>query len=268
MVSLAGKVILITGASSGIGAASAVAFGRAGAHTVVAARRLDRLQNLAGQIESLGTGAQALPVAADLSRLSDIVQMVETARDRFGRIDVLLNNAGFGRLGWLESLDPQADIENQLAVNLLATIQTTRQVLPLMLEQRSGHIINMSSVAGLIGPPTYTVYAASKFALRGFSEALRREVAPFGIHVSVIYPGGVATEFGAKAGIQRRTRITTPDWLRLSPDDVGRAVVGLARRPRRSLVIPSVARVAVYANLLAPWLVDWIVVKALRVANR
>ncbi len=117
----------------------------------------------------------------------------------------LLNNAGFGHLGWLEDLDPVHDIQAQLQVNLVAVIQMAREVLPHMIERRSGHIINMASVAGLVASPTYSVYAASKFGMRGFSEALRREVGVFGIHVSALYPGGVRTEFKEHTGAQRKT---------------------------------------------------------------
>jgi len=257
MTDIAGKVVVVTGASSGIGEATAREFGRAGAKVVLAARRLDRLEALARDIEGLGSGAAALPVAADLGRQEDIAALVSQAQERFGRIDVLFNNAGFGRLDWLENLDPVKDITAQLNVNVLGVIQTTRQVLPLMIAQRGGHVINMASVAGLVGTPTYTIYAACKFAVRGFSEALRREVAPWGIRVSVIYPGGVATEFGSHAGIKRKTKATTPAWMRLTAEDVGRAVVGLVRRPRAGLIITWPFRFSVLLNNLLPGLVDW-----------
>ena len=263
-----GKVVVITGASSGIGAATARAFGRAGAKLVLAARRLDRLQALSGEIQALGTGAEALALAADLGRQADIERMVAAAQERFGRVDVLFNNAGFGRLDWLEKLDPAQDIESQLAVNVLGLVQTTRLVLPGMMAQRSGHIINMASVAGLVATPTYSIYAASKFAVRGFSEALRREAAPWGIRVSAIYPGAVATEFAEHAGIGRKTRMTSPAWLLLTADEVAEAVVGLVRRPRASLVMPWPLRLAYYVNTLAPWLVDWATIQRFTIPER
>ena len=265
---MGGKVVIITGASSGIGEATARAFGRAGARMVLAARRLDRLEALAAEIEALGGGAQALAVSADLGQLADIQEMVRRARDRFGRVDVLFNNAGLGRFDWLEQLDPADDIAAQVVVNLLGVMQTTRQVLPLMIAQRSGHIVNMASVAGLVGTPTYSIYAASKFGVRGFSEALRREVAPWGIRVSAIYPGGVTTEFGSRARIKRRTGVTTPGWLELSPEDVARGVLGLVRRPRPSLIMPWAFRLAAYGNQLFPWLVDWAVVNWFSIPER
>jgi short-subunit dehydrogenase len=268
MDAVSGKVVVVTGASSGIGEATARAFGRAGGKVVLAARRLERLETVAAEIRAQDGGGEALVVAADLSRLADINNLMDQTLARFGRIDVLFNNAGFGRLDWLEDLDPVKDIEAQLAVNVLGVIQTTRLALPVMIRQRGGHIINMASVAGLVGTPTYTIYAAGKFAVRGFSEALRREAAPWGIRVSVIYPGGVATEFGAHARIKRKTKATTPAWMRLTPEDVARAVVGLVRRPRAGLVIPWPFRVSAWLNALLPGLVDWTTIRGFTVPER
>jgi NADP-dependent 3-hydroxy acid dehydrogenase YdfG len=237
MASLTGKVVIITGASSGFGAAAATLFARQGCMTVLAARRLDRLEALAQQIRS--AGGQALPVAMDVSQPPQIDAMVQSALAAYGRIDILFNNAGFGRLDRLEALDPVKDIQAQITVDLLGAIWTARAVLPHMYKRRSGHIINMCSIAGWIAPPLYSVYSAGKFGMRGFSEALRRESAPFGVKVSVIYPSGASTEFGAHVGASAAKRqFKTPSWLRLSADDVARSVVGVARRPRRQLVTP------------------------------
>lgn len=266
MDGLKGKVVLVTGASSGIGEATARAFGAAGCRTALAARRLERLQAVADEIGA--SGGEALPVAADLSRLEDIAGLVQQVLDRYGRIDVLFNNAGAGGIGWLENLDPQKDIAGQFAVNVLGVVQTTRQVLPIMIRQKSGHIINMASMAALAGTPTYTIYAACKFAVRGFSEALRREVAPWRIKVSVIYPGGVSTEFGTHAGIKRKTKVSTPKWLVRKPEDVARAVVGLARRPRANLIYPWPWAVSAAVNQLFPWIVDATTVRGFTIPER
>jgi len=260
------SVVIITGASSGIGEASARVLGQAGAKVVLAARRLDKLEAIAKELQA--AGAEALPVAADLSQLPDIQNLIQQTLSKFGRVDVLFNNAGFGRLDWLENLDPVKDIEAQYMVNVLGVVQATRQVLPIMIKQKAGHIINMASVAGWVGTPTYTIYASCKFAVRGFSEALRREVAPWGIRVSVLYPGGVATEFEAHAGIQRKTKITTPKWMVLTPEAVGRAVVDLIQRPRADLILPWPFRFTVWLNQVFPWLVDWGTVNRFTVPER
>lgn len=266
MGDLKGKVVLVTGASSGIGEATARAFGADGCRVVLAARRLDRLQAVAAELEA--AGRESLAVACDVSHLEHIRSLVHQVVERFGRIDILFNNAGFGRIDWLENLDPEEDIAAQIAVNVLGVVQTTRQILPLMIRQKAGHIINMASVAGLVAAPTYTVYAACKFAVRGFSEALRREAAPWGIRVSVVYPGGVATDFGVHAGIKRKTKVSTPKWLVLKPEDVARAVVGLARRPKASLVRPWPFALSALANQLFPWLVDASTVRGFTIPER
>ena len=237
MAALTGKVVIVTGASSGFGAAAAKLFAKDGCKVILAARRLDRLQEMAKEIRD--EGGYALPVAMDVSQSVQIKAMVDFSLDAFGQIDILFNNAGFGRLDWLEKFDPIKDIQSQIMVDLLGVIWTARMVLPQMYKQRSGHIINMCSIAGWAAPPLYSVYSAAKFGVRGFSESLRRESAPFGVKVSVVYPGGAATEFGLHVGQNTaKQRIKTPDWLKLSADDVARSVVGLAKQPRRHLILP------------------------------
>lgn len=265
-----GKVVIVTGASSGIGEATARLFGKSGAKVVLAARRVDRLEAVAKDIEASGTGAEALVVAADLSKLADMQSLADRSLERFERIDVLVNNAGFGRLNFLDKLDPVKDIEAQYQVNVLGVVQTTRIVLPVMMKQKTGHIINMASMAGKVATPTYTIYASCKFAIDGFSQALRREAAPWGIKVSVIYPTGVATEFGSHAGIQRKTGFKTPKALLLTADDVARAVVGLARsrRPRAEVLMPGVNVFSKHINQLFPGLVDWVMVRNFTIPER
>jgi len=253
----AGPVILVTGASSGIGAATARLFASKGYRVVLAARRLERLQELEAEIEA--EGGEAFSVDTDLNQLDQIQGLVEKALSHYGQIDVLLNNAGFGRTKWLEELDPVKDIELQIQVNLNGVIQMTRAVLPHMLERRSGHIINMASMAGLVATPTYSIYAATKHGVRGFTEALRREVGIWDIHVSAIYPGGVKTEFEKHTEAKRKTGITTPAALQLSADDVAGAVYKVAKRPRGTTIIPWVNWIGVWVNTLFPWLNDWII---------
>lgn len=250
-------VILITGASSGIGEATAREFAAQGFRVILSARRLDRLETLATEI--IAAGGVALPVATDQAELSQIDHLIQTSLAELGQIDVLFNNAGFGRLNWLENLDPLEDIEGQIRVNLLGVLQTTRAVLPHMIAQRRGHIINMASMSGFVGMPTYSIYSASKFALRGFTEALRREVGVFGIHVCGIYPGGVETEFSRHLGYKRKTGLTTPRRFRLSPEQVARVVVGVVRRPRRTVIIPAPMRLVAWFNFVFPGVVDWLV---------
>lgn len=260
------RVVVVTGASSGIGEATARAFGRVGDRVVVVARRAERLQRLAAALPD------ALAVPADLARAEEAARVVQAALDRYGRVDVLVNNAGLGRYDWLEYL-PVDEIEAQVQVNLLAAILLCRAVLPVMLAQRRGVIINVGSVAGRIATPTMSIYNAAKFGLDGFSEALHREVAPRGIHVCVIAPGPVlGTEFGAHGRPDRglravRGRWRQLRWLRTDAERVATAIVGLAERPRRRVVVPAAYRLLIAVNLLLPGLVDRVVARVAAAAR-
>ncbi len=250
-------VILITGASSGIGEATARLFARRGYRVALAARRVERLHALAEEIQ--GTGGQALVVPTDCACQEDIDSLVQRTLDEWGQIDVLFNNAGFGRLDWLENLDPVEDIEAQIQVNLTGLIQMARAVLPHMIARREGQIINMASVAGLVSMPTYSVYAATKFGVRGFTDALRREARAYGVHVSGIYPGAVETEFKQHARIRRKTWGGTPAGMRLTSENVAEAVWSLVRRPQRCLILPWYMAFGYWLTILFPGLADWII---------
>ncbi len=257
LISLKNKVVIITGASSGFGEDAARLFAKEGCKVVLAARRLDRLQKLANEIQ--GQGGEAVAIPMDVIDHANIELMVTSALDLYGHIDILFNNAGFGRLDWLENLDTARDIEMQVDVNLLGAIQVTRAVLPHMLKQGYGHIINMSSVAGWIAAPLYTIYAATKFGVRGFTDALRREVSPFGIKVSGIYPGPARTEFGLHAGgpsgVKRNLKMF--NGLSMTSEQVARRIIGLAKRPRRVVIIPWWYRLVIGLDALFPCAVDW-----------
>jgi len=256
-VSLKNKVVLITGASSGFGEDAARLFAREGCKVVLAARRLDRLQALAAEIQNEGGEALAIPV--DLSQPAEIELMVQTALDLYERIDILFNNAGYGSVDWFEKLKPERDIETIIRVNLIGTMLVTRAVLPQMLERGEGHIINMASVAGLIAAPLITTYSASKYGVRAFTDALRREVSPFGIKVSGIYPGPATTEFGKKLQRTRsRENVKRLKYPHLTSAYVAGRVVAVAKRPVRTLVIPSWYRLITTFDTLFPILVDWI----------
>lgn len=252
-------VILITGASSGIGKATAERFGRAGYRLVLAARREERLIDLAEQI--MLTGGEALTVKTDVGQLEDLEKLVDRAITHYGQVDILFNNAGFGRMNWLEDLEPQTDIAQQIQINLSGLIQLTHLVLPFMIKRRAGHVINMASLASWIPTPTYSIYAATKFGVRGFSNALRREVSPYHIKITVMYPGGVDTEFKTVAGIKRKTGITTPAWLRLSADQVADAVWRVSQHPRKTVVQPWVYWLPIWLEAFFPGLVDAILVR-------
>ena len=254
---LANKVVLITGASSGFGADAARLFAKEGCIVLLAARRVERLTTIADEIRM--AGGQAFVVPLDVAEFSQVDEAVQTIFDTFDRVDILFNNAGFGRLDWLEKLDPRSGIEAQIAVNLTGLIHITRLVLPEMLKRRSGTIINMASMAGWIAPPLYSIYAATKHGVRGFTDALRREVAPFGVKVCGIYPGGATTEFGQHTGSTPSKRIfKAASFLNMSSEYVARRTVGLARHPRRTLILPWWFVPVIWLERNFPGLVDWI----------
>jgi short-subunit dehydrogenase len=256
-IDLTGKVVLITGASSGFGEDAARLFAKERCKVVLAARRLEKLQALAAEIQEAGGEALAVPV--DLNERAEIDVMIQTTLDLYGKIDILFNNAGFGSVDWFERLKPGRDIETLIRVNLIGTMLVTRAALPHMLARREGHIINMVSIAGLIAAPTITTYSAGKYGLRAFTDALRREVSPFGIKVSGIYPGPATTEFGQKLERTRsRETIKRIKYPHLTSDYVARRVVGIAKHPRRTLVIPWWFRIITTFDALFPVAVDWI----------
>ncbi len=257
-IPLKGKVVLITGASSGFGEQTARLFAAEGAHVILAARRIERLQAEVAVIQAAGGEAMATPV--DVNNRVDIDNMVNRVIEKYGRIDILFNNAGFGRLNWFDELESKRDIQTQVNVNLIGLMEVTHAVLPHMLAQQSGHIINMSSVAGWIAAPMYSVYAASKFGVRGFTDSLRREVRRQGIQVSGIYPGPAATEFGDHIGSSvLKNKFKAPAWTYITSDYVAQCVLGLAKRPRRTLIIPWWFNLVIWADAHFPGGVDWIV---------
>jgi len=187
------RVAIITGASSGIGEATAETLAEDGLTVVLSARRADKLDALADRIES--NGGDALTVPADVTDDDDLVSLVETVTDEFGRIDVLVNAAGFGLYGSVEET-PIDEARNQFDVNMFGLARLTQIVIPVMREQHSGTIVNISSMGGKVWTPMGAWYHATKHALEGWSDCLRYELAPHGIDVVVVEPGAINTEWG------------------------------------------------------------------------
>jgi NADP-dependent 3-hydroxy acid dehydrogenase YdfG len=250
-------VVLITGASSGIGAATARCMAVEGYRVVLAARREDRLDELANEI--LQVGGQALPIKTDVTRLDSIQGTVDRVLKEYGQIDLLFNNAGFARQKWLEGMDPERDIDLQVQVNLSGVLLMTHAVLPHMIQRRQGHIINMSSMAAFVAPPTYSVYSATKYAVRGFSESLCREAGVWGIKVTTIYPASVETEFSTHTEAEYHSDFLYPRAFRLSAEDVAKAILRVARSPKREIILPRIMVFAKWMNSLMPGLIDTII---------
>ena len=188
---IAGKVIVITGASSGLGAATARLLSKEGATVVLGARRADRLTSLSSELTN--SGSKALAIATDVTDREQVNNLVDAAVRTYGRIDVMINNAGLMPQSLLEALKV-AEWERMVDVNIKGVLYGIAAALPHMKKQKAGHFINVSSVAGHKVGPGSTVYAATKYAVRALSEGLRQEVKPYNIRTTVISPGAVATE--------------------------------------------------------------------------
>jgi NADP-dependent 3-hydroxy acid dehydrogenase YdfG len=229
---LDGKVALITGASSGIGEATALALAIAGAKVAIAARRRDRLQALAGRIEK--AGGTSLQLAADVTKAADIDRLVGSTISQWGRLDILVNNAGVMLLSPLAEARGE-DLRQMVEINLIALMELTRVALP-HLKASKGHIVNISSVAGRVANPGASGYAATKFGVVAFSEAVRREVYADKVRVTVIEPGLVLTELGdhitnpgMKAGLEKRKAAMEG----LEAEDIAAAVLYAVTQPPR-----------------------------------
>lgn len=186
-----GKVIVITGASSGLGEAAAKHLSDQGAVVVLGARRVDRIKALAEQINN--NGGKALAVATDVTKVEQVKALVDAAVKNYDRLDVMINNAGLMPRSPLERL--KIDEWNQMIdVNIKGVLYGIAAALPYMKEQKSGHIINVSSVAGHVVRPGGVVYSATKYAVRVISEGLRQEVKDYNLRTTIISPGAVATE--------------------------------------------------------------------------
>ena len=229
MRDLNGTVAAITGASSGIGAASARALAAEGVSLVLGARRVERLEEIAEEVDS-----EVAVVEMDVRNPEDATRLVEEAYNRFGRLDALIANAGIGAYGGIMDLTDE-QLEEMMDTNVAGTVWPIRAAVPGFVDAGEGDIVIVASVAGLRGAADEAVYAATKFAQVGLAGALDRELREKGIRVSTLCPGGVATEFAMGAG-------RTPDMPGLDemmrPEDIAAAVVTVLRQPRsmRTLV--------------------------------
>lgn len=237
------SIVIITGASSGIGAVTARELARQGATVVLAARREDQLRTLAAEIERLG--GKSLVVPTDVTRLDHIDHLIQTTIDTYGRIDVLINNAGIGA-GKTAATSSDDEMQQVITVNLVAPVRAVRAVVPHMRRLGGGLIINIGSVAGEVG--TTSLYSATKFGLRGLSDSLRRELRPYKIDVVLIAPGFVRTP------LTRGIKVPMPE-----ADIVAHAIAVAIQRPRRKIIVPWYYAPLAYLAKALPWLTDWIV---------
>lgn len=237
---LTDEVAIVTGASSGIGAATARELARRGALVVLAARRS---RELAEQVRAItGAGGRAIAVPTDVTDMAQVMRLVERARHAFGPVDVLVNNAGANWVKPLAETSPD-EIVRLLQVNLLGTMVVTRAVLPEMRHRHHGTVITVGSVASHVA--IEPLYSATKFGVRGFSLALRRQLAGSGVSVSLVTPGNI------------RTRMTSGLPERMpGPELVASAIANLAANPRREVIVPFKYHAVVWLDRLLPVIAD------------
>jgi NADP-dependent 3-hydroxy acid dehydrogenase YdfG len=233
---LAGKIALVTGASSGIGAAAAEALASAGATVVIAARRVDRLEALVHQIESRGGKAFAVP--GDVTDEETALGLVTGTVSRFGRLDILVNSAGVIDSGGVENAD-MARYRRVVDINLLGSLYTCHAAIGPMRAQGGGDIINISSTAGRRAAALFNAYAASKFALTGMTEAMRQEVGRYGIRVCIIETGATTTEVSAGVGDPNYRKFIQEHVSKegaMKPEDIAGAILFVVSLPPRANV--------------------------------
>ncbi len=262
MPDFGGKTVIVTGASTGIGRATAAAFRESGARVVVAARSSEDLKRLSVE---LGGPDRVLPVAADVADPAQCQALICRTVEHFGGIDVLVNNAGMVVSGKFEYLQP-GDIERLFNVNFFGVIYCTRAALP-FLKESEGVIVNVSSIAGFVGTATTSAYAASKAALNSLGQSLRVELKPYGIGVSTVCPYFTSGVELAKKGIMREGTLHRVDGPRRrapgtqTTEEVAHAIVRAAERRSRLVVLSPAGRLIWRANRLFPWLADYVMDK-------
>ncbi|HYL80012.1 MAG TPA: SDR family oxidoreductase [Candidatus Acidoferrum sp.] len=258
MANLTGKVVLVTGASSGIGAATAGEFAREGAKVALLARRNDRLETVADIIRR-GRG-EAMACVGDVTDPASVQAGLARILGEWKRLDVLVNNAGRGIVAPFEAVTAQ-ELRDLLEVNLISVLSVTQAVLPVMRRQASGHIINISSVAGRRATALSSAYNATKFALVGLSEALRQELRGTGIRVSIVYPIDTESEF-------HDVELKKAEQPRYGPVQtaatVARSIVRCVQRPRPEVYPYPSARLLSALSALAPGFADWMMDRMLR----
>jgi short-subunit dehydrogenase len=247
------KIAVVTGASSGIGAATARRLAREGMQVVLVARRLDRLEELAGEIRQ--GGGQAYTIAADLMQESDRSRVFQEVTERNGEVDILVNNAGLGWYGYGSDMSWRTAWE-MLQVNVEAVVQLSLSFLPGMRRRGAGHIINVGSISGSIPSQGIALYGATKSFLDNFTTALYRELTGTHVHISVVRAGAVRTEFGEVALSKENGGHVPTEHVGVTADYVAWQIWKLMLRPQRVIYVPGWLQVVPWAELTFGWIID------------
>ena len=251
------KVVLITGASSGIGKETAIQFAKKGSNVILVARRKQKLEQLDDDLKKYKIST--LICECDVSDKLQVEKMSKLVLDSYGSIDILVNNAGFAIYGTVFDLTIE-EIESQMATNYFGMIYCTKNFLPLMLEKKSGHIVNVASVAASFGLPGIASYCASKFAMLGFSEGLKHELKGTGVGITIVSPIMVRTNFFDHSSFKKMPKFS----LSLSDKTVAKAILRASNSPRLEIIVPSIVRGAIWLKNTFPYLINPILGKAFK----
>jgi len=252
------KVVLITGASSGIGRESAIEFAKLGATIVLVSRRKDKLEQVANELKKFSV--TTLICQCDVSKKDQVKEMSKIVLEKFDSIDILVNNAGFAIYGSITDLSID-EIESQMETNYFGMIYCIKYFLPSMLDKKSGHIVNVASVAASFGLPGIASYCASKFAMLGFSEGLKHELKNTGVGITVVSPIMVKTNFFEHPSFEK---MPTFSPTALSAKTVAKAILKAANSSRLEIIVPSVVRCAVWMKNTFPYFINPIIGKSFK----
>ena len=253
------KVVVITGASSGIGEAAAEQFAKKGANLVLVARRKEKLEQVEKSLSKYSV--KILICVCDVSDKDQVKQMAEKTIETFSKIDILVNNAGFVIYGKVKELSVE-DIESQMKTNYFGTIYCTKSFLPHFLKQNYGHIVNVASVGASFGVPGIVSYCATKYAMLGFSEGLKHELHNTGVGVTVVSPIMVRTSLFDHPSFKNFTKHAT--GISLSSETVANAIIKASNSSRLEIVVPSFVRIGIWFKQTLPFLINPIIGRAFR----
>lgn len=251
------KIIVITGASSGIGRSAAIEFANKGAKLVLVARRKEKLDELA---KSLSKSTEVLVCQCDVSDKSQVESMTAQVLNKFSKIDILVNNAGFAIYGTVSDLSIE-EIESQMRTNYLGMVYCTKNFLPIFQKQNSGHIVNVASVAASFGLPGIASYCASKFAMLGFSEGLKHELRGTNIGITIVSPIMVRTNFFDHESFAKMPKYSPTS---LDPKTVAKAILSASESSRLEIIVPGIVRVGVWLKHTMPFVINPIMGAAFR----
>jgi short-subunit dehydrogenase len=254
--SIAGSRMLITGASQGIGRSLTFEALRQGAKVLAAARQLPLLEELVAEAKQQGLDANLAIVPADVTSAADRQKMVNAARDKFGGLDVLINNAGIGATGHFADVDFE-NLRKIFEVNFFGLTETTRVFLPMLKQGVRPALVNISSIAGKRGIPARSHYASSKFAVQGFSEAIRAELAKDGIDVLVVCPGLTQTNF-SKNMLEQKAKVQLDHLRGMSSEQVAEATLKAIAKGKNETILTGQGRLLVLVSRFFPRLVDYL----------